>query len=164
MYPPDYAGNNLERGLVRRHGSAVSIAEWLTEKPLLAGHHPQVSVAATVTAETLHPFADNQWHHDHSGHGISPPPAQQRIQQQAGEEDSGKIGAKVGLAGIGVHGAAVKLAGDLALGPGQQRHGDERGRRHSDSEQTFLRSLTKNETLDGIERDVSGQGKEADAN
>ena len=48
-------------------------------------------------------------HHDERCHGVSPPPAKKRIERKSSKEDGRKIGAKIGLAGVRLHGAAFQV-------------------------------------------------------
>jgi len=50
-------------------------------------------------------FFGNHRHHRQPRHRIGPPPPQPRIQQQAAQQNRTKVGAEIGLLGIGVHGS-----------------------------------------------------------
>src|SRR5271167_1371809 len=65
------------------------------------------AIVASLSAEPLHAFARDDRHHDKCGERIGPPPAQQRVQQQSGKKYGGKIGTEVGLARVGLQGAAA---------------------------------------------------------
>ena len=55
-----------------------------------------------LTADGLEALLCDEGRHQESGGRIGPPPAEQRVEPQAQEQDGGEVGADVGLSRVGV--------------------------------------------------------------
>ena len=55
--------------------------------PLALSHRrtPSAAIVAVIAAKRFERFLPNDWHHAQRGHGIGPPPAEKRIQQQTSQ-------------------------------------------------------------------------------
>ena len=95
--------------------------------------------------------------------GISPPPAQRHIQQQADEQDRRQVRAEVGLLRIGVHGSASNSGSNPTFRPCEQRHDDHRSGSYDDSRQAPFRRSVADQRGAGFVEDVQRQRNEAPA-
>jgi len=88
----------------------------------VAGSMTAAIVAASLTPEPVDAFLRCDRHHDQSCNRIGPPPAQQRIQEQAIQQNRRHVGAKIGLSGIRSQGPTPNLGSNLTL-RSRRKHG-----------------------------------------
>jgi hypothetical protein len=63
-----------------------------------------------------------------------------------------------------MHSAAFELAGDLALGSGQQRHSNQGGDSNANAKEAFPGSVVEHQAFNGIKSYIGGQSQERKAN
>jgi hypothetical protein len=119
--------------------------------------------AAGLSAQGGEALAGDDGDHDQGRQRVGPPPAYERIQEQAAEQDGGEVRAQAGLARVGVQGATVEASGDGAFGPGEQGHDGERGDGEGDPGGAVFGGFAAEESRDGLGGDVGGEGEKADA-
>src|SRR5579872_5236441 len=93
--------------------------------PSTAAHWPLIVGATTATclsSESVNAFLCDDWNHHQSGNGIHPPPTKEYIQQQATQENPGKVRTEIRLLRIRVHSSAADLTGNSPFRSRQQRH------------------------------------------
>lgn len=100
-----------------------------------------VLVAARLPSQGFNPFLGNNRHHNKGSHRISPPPAEERIEEEPGQQNRREISTQLRLLGIGLHGPAVQLHGDVSFRPYQKRHDDQRDRCQDNSDQTGIKGV-----------------------
>jgi len=97
------------------------------------------TTAACLSSESVNAFLCDDRNHHQSGNGIHPPPTKQRIQQQATQENPGKVCTEICLFRIGVHGSAANLTSNSPFRSRQQRHDNHRSARDHDAGDASLR-------------------------
>ena len=90
-------------------------------------------VAAGLPLPTGNALFRSDWNHYQACRWICPPKSEDSIEQKTTEQDSGQIGAEIGLARVGRHGGADEADSDTSLSSGQQWHNDQRGGSDHDS-------------------------------
>src|SRR5271157_1136590 len=107
-------------------------------------------------------MGDYRYHDQRSGR-IGPPPAQQRMQQQSGQQNGGKISTEVCLPRIGVERAAAELSSDSALGRRQQRHHNHCRGSDQNARQAAFRQGLDPESANRLNGNVSSQQQETNS-
>jgi hypothetical protein len=122
-----------------------------------------VATGAGFSAKSVESFFGNYGRHAEGGNGIGPPPTECEVEEKAAEENSGEIGADVGLARIGLHGSAVESGCYASLCTCKQRHNDERECSDDDAWNAVFGSVTGSKCKDGVSSDVGCESEKAEA-
>ncbi|MNI83709.1 hypothetical protein D3C73_1405490 [compost metagenome] len=89
--------------------------------------------AASFALPGVDTFADGYSGNDQRRAGIGPPPAQGTVQDQADQQNGGKVRAEQGLLGIGDGGPGTELTPGTSLSPRQHRHDRQTQRSDNDA-------------------------------
>lgn len=73
-----------------------------------------------VAAPGFAAFLDGSGGSDEGGNGVGPPPAEEAVEQQPGEQHRGQVGAQQRLLGIGDRAGRAELPPGAALGVGRR--------------------------------------------
>jgi hypothetical protein len=119
-------------------------------------------VAAGVALPGEVAFAGDDGDHGEACGGVGPPPAEEGVEAEAGEEDGGEPGAELGLFGIGDHGGAGEGVADAAFGAGEPGHDEEGGDGEGDADPGFGGAFAGEKAFGGFVEDVGGEGVETD--
>src|SRR5689334_8993925 len=102
----------------------------LRKEPLLAAQWQSLGALVTVTtnlsSKTLNAFASNDGNHDKRSDRIGPPPAEKCVKDQPKKQNTRQVGAEIRLARVRAQRSTIEARSDSPLGPGQQRHHDQR--------------------------------------
>lgn len=106
---------------------------------------------------------DRQGGDDQACRRIGPPPPEPGVQADA--EQGGRRGqcAERAFGGVGDQRLAAQRTAGAALGQGQQRHHDQRGRGHGEPEDGLLRSGMPGQVADALDGEVGREREERDA-
>jgi len=84
------------------------------------------AISTGLALEGFDSFSRDEGDHNQGCDGIGPREAENRVHDQAPEEDCGQVGTELCLLRVGMHGGTVEMRGDFVLGAGEQRH-DQKG-------------------------------------
>src|SRR5581483_431909 len=119
-----------------------------------------VTSAAVVAAPGFAAFLYGEDGDPVGGDGIGPPPAERRVEGEAGEENGRQVGAQEGLGRVGDEGVAVEGPSGAALGGGEDWHDDEGCDGDGDAGNGLLRPLGQDEVACRADGDVAGEREE----
>jgi len=107
-------------------------------------------------------FSDDRSHHQRRDR-IGPPPAEQRIREQAAEQDRREVDAEISLPRVRLHRPAPDSCCDPPLGAGKERHHHQRYGGENDAGKAAFRRFRPKQRFDGVIAHIQGERQKADA-
>src|SRR3954454_8370503 len=126
-------------------GSMPAIIDLRTEPPAYERFPRPLAAITTVALPALAAFAKCDGSDSQGGDGVCPPPAEERVCTEAGEERNREIGAQLSLGSFLDGCRGIEFVADPALGGCKQRHrgGGERCEADADPARVWLVTADK---------------------
>lgn len=102
------------------HDAALTLLQWASVQHVALEEEDGGAASAGLAAPRLESFAGGDAGDDQPGDRVGPPPPEEAVNEQAGQEHRGQIRAEQGLFGVGHDRPGAQFPAGSPLRPGQE--------------------------------------------